>query len=289
MKPPVFRYVRAHTLEEAVLVLSREGGDAKVLAGGQSLVPMLNFRLAHPSALIDINRIPDLDAITEETGAIRIGALTRHYAVESSPLIAEKLPLIAAAAKHVAHVTIRNRGTFGGSISHHDPAAEWPLVCRLFDAEISTTRATGGRTLAAKDFFVSYLTTALAEDEIVTGVRIPQPLDGTGWGFEEMSRRLGDFALAAVGVLMTMQKGVCRQARIAMAGVGSTPLRASGAETLLLGQTINDEAIATAAAHAATECDPPTDIHASAELRRHLVSVLAQRALIAAVRRATSV
>ncbi len=286
MKPPVFRYVRARSLDEATAELAREGGDAKVLAGGQSLVPMLNFRLAHPSALIDINRIPGLGDIQQDPGAVRIGALTRHHAVEMSAVIAQKLPLIAAAAKHVAHVTIRNRGTFAGSLSHADPAAEWPLVTRLFDAEITTKTASGGRKIAAKDFFVSYLTTALADDEIVTEIRISEPPPGTGWGFEEMSRRLGDFALAAVGVLVTLKGGVCTQARIAMAGVGTTPLRAPGAEALLQGQHLTEAAIVAAAAHAATECDPPTDIHATAELRRHLVSVLTGRALAAAVKRA---
>lgn len=286
MKPPVFRYVRARSLEEATAELAREGGEAKVLAGGQSLVPMLNFRMAHPSALIDINQIPGLSEIKSESGAVRIGALTRHYAVEMSPLIAQKLPLIAAAAKHVAHVAIRNRGTFAGSLSHADPAAEWPLVARLFDAEIITRTAAGGRTLKAQEFFVTYLTTALAEDEIVTEIRIPEPLPGTGWGFEEMSRRLGDFALAAAGVLLTVHGGLCTQARIAMAGVGVTPLRAPRAEALLQGQKLTEDALRAAAAQAATECDPPTDIHASAELRRHLVSVLTRRALTAAVQRA---
>ena len=286
MKPPVFRYVRARSLEEATAELAREGGEAKVLAGGQSLVPMLNFRMAHPSALIDINQIPGLSEIKSESGAVRIGALTRHYAVEMSPLIAQKLPLIAAAAKHVAHVAIRNRGPFAGSLSHADPAAEWPLVARLFDAEIITRTAAGGRTLKAQEFFVTYLTTALAEDEIVTEIRIPEPLPGTGWGFEEMSRRLGDFALAAVGVLLTVHGGLCTQARIAMAGVGVTPLRAPRAEALLQGQKLTEDALRAAAAQAATECDPPTDIHASAELRRHLVSVLTRRALTAAVQRA---
>jgi len=286
MKPPAFRYVRARSLDEATAELAKEGGDAKVLAGGQSLVPMLNFRMAHPSALIDINQIPNLDEIKAEAGSVRIGALTRHHAVEMSPLIAQKLPLIAAAAKHVAHVTIRNRGTFAGSLSHADPAAEWPLVTRLFDAEISTRTPAGGRTLSAHDFFVSYLTTVLAEDEIVTDIKIPVPPAGTGWGFEEMSRRLGDFALAAVGTLVTVRDGVCTQARIALAGVGVTPLRAPGAEALLQGQALTEDAIQAAAAQAATECDPPSDIHASAELRRHLVSVLVRRALVAAVQRA---
>ena len=286
MKPPVFRYVRAHSLDEALAALRQEGTDAKILAGGQSLVPMLNFRLAHPSALVDINRIPNLDAIEDNGDAVHIGALARHYAVESSSLIAAKLPLIAAAAKHVAHVTIRNRGTFGGSISHHDPAAEWPLVCRLFEAEIKTASSSGGRTLSANDFFVGYLTTALNEDEIVTSIRLPLPPAGAGWGFEEMSRRLGDFALAAVGALLGVQGGMVRYARVAMAGVGSTPLRATSTEAALIGQPANDATIAAAANLAANDCDPPSDIHASADLRRHLVTVLVRRALTAALQRA---
>jgi CO/xanthine dehydrogenase FAD-binding subunit len=287
MKPPVFRYLRPQSVDEALHALASADGDAKVLAGGQSLVPMLNFRMAHPGVLVDINRLSSLAGITSTAHGLTLGALTRHHAVEMSPEVAKRMPLIAAAAKHVAHVTIRNRGTFGGSLAHHDPAAEWPLVTRLFDGEITAQNTRGSRTIAAADFFRGYLTTALAEDELLTAVQLREPAPGTGWGFEEMSRRLGDFALAAVGVLWRGQQSVCAEARIALAGVGTTPLRANQAEAALRGQAPTLENFRAAAELASRDCDPPSDIHASAALRRQLVSTLVRRALVAAAARAT--
>ncbi len=287
MKPPVFRYVRAYSVEDASRVLAEEGEDAKVLAGGQSLVPMLNFRMSHPSALIDINRISTLSHLDITDGYLRIGALTRHHAVEMSKLVGARFPLIAAAAKHVAHVTIRNRGTFGGSLAHHDPAAEWPLVTRLFDGKLTLQSARGTREVEASDFFKSYLTTAIAPDELLTEIRLREPAAGTGWGFEEMSRRLGDFALAAVGVLLCVRNSSITDAKIALAGVGGTPLRATAAENALRGQAPTEENFRAAGELAASHCEPPTDIHATAELRRHLVSVLTRRALTAAAQRAS--
>lgn len=287
MKPPVFRYVAARSLEEAATALAAAGEDAKILAGGQSLGPMLNLRLAHPSALIDINHVPGLNDIRVEAGCVRIGAMVRHRGLETSALISAQLPIMSAAAKHVAHVTIRNRGTFGGSLAHADPAAEWPLLACLLNAEMSLHSTTGSRQLTADKFFVTTLTTALRADEILTDIRIPELAVGTGWGFEEMSRRLGDFALAAAAALVTVSAGKCKEARIALAGVGTTPLRAVGAEALLTGQVLTADALRAAGAKAATECAPPSDIHATAEFRRHLISVLTTRALTAAVERAT--
>lgn len=286
MKPPVFDYVAARSLEHAFESLDSMPGEAKVLAGGQSLTPMLNFRLAHPAMLVDINRIPGLDAIREDDGGLRIGAMARHRAVETSKVIAKKFPILTSAAEHVGHLAIRNRGTFGGSIAHADPAAEWPMIALLLDAELEAKSAKGTRMIAAKDFFTTFLSTALADGEILTDVRLPGLPAKTGWGFEELSRRPGDFALAAVAVTVTLDGKACREVRIAMAGVGPTPLRASAAEAMLRGKTLDAAVLAEAGKQAAAAADPSNDVHASADFRRHLVSVLTARALRSAAERA---
>jgi CO/xanthine dehydrogenase FAD-binding subunit len=286
MKPPEFRYLAARSIDEAVAALAKQDGDAKVLAGGQSLTPMLNFRLVNPSLLVDINRIQGLDGIHASKDGLKIGALTRHRAIEASSIIRERQPLLAAAAAQVGHLAIRNRGTFGGSIAHNDPAAEFPMVALLLDAKIKAKGATGERSIAAKDFFVSYLATSLNEGEIVTEVEVPDLPAGTGWGFEELSRRLGDFAIAAVCAAVTLMDGQCSAARISMAGVGPKALRATSAEKILAGQKIGDELLNEAAAAARGDADPTNDVHASADFRRHLVEVLTKRALRAACERA---
>ena len=286
MKPPVFDYVAARSLEEAFEHLDKSGGEGKILAGGQSLTPILNFRLAQPPLLVDINHIPGLDEIGKDNGGLRIGALVRHRAIESSAVVDEKLPMLIAAAQQVGHLAIRNRGTFGGSLAHNDPAAEWPMMALLLDAEIHTQKTSGGRTIAAGDFFVTYLTTALEENEMVTEVRLPGVPGNSGWGFEELSRRPGDFALAAVATLVTLKGGECTEARISMAGVGPTALRATEAEALLRGQRLEPDVLEAAGARAAEASDPSSDVHGSADYRRQLVSVLTRRSLQAAIERA---
>ena len=286
MKPPAFEYVAARTVDEAVAQLNKHGDGAKILAGGQSLTPMLNFRLVHPEILVDINRIPGLDKITPQNGGFRIGALTRHRAIEMSTAIAEKLPVLIAAAGQVGHLAIRNRGTFGGSLAHADPAAEWPMVVLALDGTITTKSAKGGRTIKAKDFFVSYLQSAVEDGEIVTEVTLPGLPPKTGWGFEELCRRPGDFAIAAVCALVTLDGGKVKEARISMGGVGPTALRAPEAEALLKGQAIGDDVLKRAAEKAAQASDPSNDVHASADFRRHLVGVLTRRAIQAAAQRA---
>jgi CO/xanthine dehydrogenase FAD-binding subunit len=287
MKPPAFEYVAARTVDEAVAQLNKHGDGAKILAGGQSLTPMLNFRLVHPEILVDINRIPGLDKITPQNGGFRIGALTRHRAIEMSTAIAEKLPVLIAAARQVGHLAIRNRGTFGGSLAHADPAAEWPMVVLALDGTITTKSAKGGRTIKAKDFFVSYLQSAVEDGEIVTEVTLPGLPPKTGWGFEELCRRPGDFAIAAVCALVTLDGGKVKEARISMGGVGPTALRAPEAEALLKGQTISDDVVLKRAAEKAAQAsDPSNDVHASADFRRHLVEVLTRRAIQAAAQRA---
>lgn len=284
MKPAAFEYVVAESVEAAVAALA--AGDAKILAGGQSLVPMLNFRLLRPATLIDINRIPGLAFIRDEGDAITIGALTRHHQIETSPVIATHFPVLTEAMAHVAHLAIRNRGTIGGSLSHADPAAELPMMAVLLDARLRLVSASGARTVAARDFLVDALTVDLAEGELLTEITLPKLPPHTGWGFAEVSRRSGDFALAAVAATLTVANGAIAQVRIAMTGVAPTARRASDAERMLAGtrldQGVGDDVIDAIRVVA----EPDTDLHASADYRRHLVGVLARKALLAAWTRA---
>ena len=286
MKPAAFDYVIADSIDMAVASLAEGGGDAKIIAGGQSLVPMLNFRLLRPSVLIDINRIGDLAFIEEAGKKIRVGALTRHYQLETSPVIARHLPVLASAMTHVAHLAIRNRGTIGGSLSHADPAAELPMMALLLDAELHIASASGKRTIAARDFFVGALTVDLARDDIVTEIVLPKLPPKTGWGFEEVARRSGDFALAAAAATLTLSAGVISEARIALTGVGATPVRAAEAEALLVGQALEPGLIDRIIDAVRAAIEPDTDLHASSDYRRHLGGVLAGRAVSAAWRRA---
>jgi CO/xanthine dehydrogenase FAD-binding subunit/aerobic-type carbon monoxide dehydrogenase small subunit (CoxS/CutS family) len=287
MKPPPFDYVAPASLDEAVAALAAAGGEAKALAGGQSLVPMLNFRLLRPALLVDLNRIPGLSCIAECGDGLRVGAMTRHRMIETSPLVAARFPVLAAAMRHVAHLAIRNRGTIGGSLAHADPAAELPLLTLLLDAGIETVSPRGTRVIPAAEFFQGALTTALAEDELVTRIDFPALPPGTGWGFVEMARRHGDFALAAVAATLSLADGRCREARIALLGAGDTPRRAAVAEALLLGELPSEAAIAAAANAARAEAEPSSDLHASADYRRHLIEALTRRALTQAQLRAT--
>ncbi|MGZ0245974.1 MAG: FAD binding domain-containing protein, partial [Alphaproteobacteria bacterium] len=240
MKPAPFDYVRASTVDEAVAALAASNGEAKVLAGGQSLVPMLNFRIVDTPIFVDINGIQDLDRIEETTdGGLRIGALARHFALETSDLVKDRFPVLHEAMKHVAHLAIRNRGTIGGSLSHADPAAELPTMAVLLDAKIITARASGGREIAAADFFVAPLTTTLEPDEIIVAVELPGLATGTGWGFEEFAQRRGDFAVAGVSAIVSMDGKSVTESRIALMGLHDTPVRAHAAEAALLDDGID--------------------------------------------------
>src|SRR5487761_2024406 len=239
MKPAAFDYVAPESLEAAVRALAASNGDGKVMAGGQSLMPLLNFRMTRPSVVVDLMRIPGLSFIELRHDRVAIGALTRHADLEFSELIAAKLPVMAAAMPHVAHLAIRNRGTIGGSLSHADPAAELPLLSVLLDARIRTASPSGGRTIAAAELFVAALSTCLEQAEIIVEVELPALTPATGWAFEEISRRSGDFALAAVGVLLTVSGGRVSSARIGMIGVGETPVRAAAAEVLIKGRVVD--------------------------------------------------
>ena len=273
MKPSAFEYIAAENLEQAVAALA--GGEAKILACGQSLVPMLNFRLLAPPVLVDITRIPGLDYVEEMDGGLRIGALTRHHTLETSTLVRDRFPVLHAAMAHVAHLAIRNRGTIGGSLCHGDPAAELPGLVLLLNGLLKTTQ----RTIAAEDFFHGALTNALADDEILIEIQLPALPPQTGWGFEETARRSGDFALAAVGATLSVAGDQISEARIAVIGAHDTPLRIAAGEALLVGRSFDLECIEAAALAACDAVSPNSDLHGSADFRRHLVGVLTRRAL----------
>lgn len=287
MKPPAFNYVRASSVEEAVSNLAHTGGDAKILAGGQSLVPALNFRLLRPSMLVDINQIASLKFITAQETELGIGALTRHYALETSPIVRQHFPILSEAMTHVAHLAIRNRGTIGGSLSHADPAAELPMLAILLDARIWTFGSSQGkRCHAAGAFFRGALTTVLEETEIVTHVALPLLSERTGWGFAEVARRRGDFAIVAAGALLTVRDDRVDNARLVLTGISDTPIRLPAVEDLLRSCVIDAGSVAQAAQVARDAVAPNADLHASADYRRHLVGVLTRRVLIAAWHRA---
>jgi aerobic carbon-monoxide dehydrogenase medium subunit len=279
MKPAPFDYFRPASVAETVALLARYGGDAKLLAGGQSLVPLLNFRMLRPSVLIDINRLAEFEFLRDHEGGLRIGALTRHHTLEASALVGARFPVIGEAMGHVAHLAIRNRGTIGGSLAQADPAAELPMLAVLLDAEIHTCAPAGPRIHRARDFFLGPLTTALAEDEMVSEIILPALPPRTGWAFEEVAQRAGDFAVAAVAATVTVSEGIVCEARLAMMGVEETPLRLRAVEARLAGETFATDLIRSAAREACAAVRPATDLRASAEYRRHLVGVLAERVL----------
>lgn len=287
MKPPTFDYFVPTKTEEAISLLSDYGGAAKILAGGQSLVPLLNFRLAHPQVLVDINRIEELSHISESEGGLSIGALTRQRALETSPLVKAKCPLLGFAVRFIGHVAIRNRGTFGGSLAHADPAAELPLVLVALGGSIRVRGAEGDRTLVPEEFFLSYLTTALQPTEILIEAWVPMLRKHTGWGFRELALEEGAFAIVAAAALMTLdEQGVCTDARVALGSVAPVPVRAIQAENLLRGEKPTERLLAEAARRVADVTKPTSDIHASADYRVAMAEVFARRALLDAYSRA---
>ena len=278
MKPPKFEYHAPATVDEAIALLVRYDGEAKLLAGGQSLVPLLNFRLARPAALVDLNRIPSLAYIREDDGELAFGAMTRQRAIEFSPVVARRQPLLREATRWVGHLPIRSRGTIGGSIAHADPSAEYPAVLTALDGRVVARGPKGERTLAPGALFETYLTTTLAADEILTEVRLPALPDGSGYAFEEFARRHGDFAI--VGVAAAVWRAAGRlTVRLATAGAGATPQRLRACEEIVERDGLVDAAIAAAARRASELVAPDADIHASADYRRHLAGVLTERAL----------
>lgn len=288
MKPPPFEYRRARNFEEATELLATAGDGAKILAGGQTLIPMMNFRLARPRVLVDISTIDERNKVVEESTGLRIRATTVHRFVERSRLVQERLPLLHNAIEHVAHVQVRNKGTIGGSIANADPASELPAMCLAFDAQLEIKGPGSVRQLPADEFFVTYMTTALDPSEILTSIFFPIPPENTGWGFYEVARRAGDFALAGSAALISLDdSGKCRHARLVLFGVAATPVRALQAEQLLLGQKSSVPLLREAARCVQEVLDPESDTHVRADYRRSVAEVLAVRALEDAFRRAT--
>jgi carbon-monoxide dehydrogenase medium subunit len=288
MKPPSFRYFAARSVEEALALLAEHGEEARVLAGGQSLVPLMNMRLVQPRVLVDINPISALAYVRPLDGGLAIGAMTRDATLERDTTVAARLPLLVEAVRSIGHPAIRNRSTAGGSIAHADPAAELPAVMVTLDAEFVVRGPAGSRTIAARDFFQGYLQTSLQAGELLTELRVPGLPAGTGSTFLEFSRREGDYALAGVtAVVVLAADGTIADARLGLCSVGPTPVRARDAEAVLRGQQPGPEAWAAAAAAVrAALADPPSDIHGSADYRRHLAGVLTERALATATARA---
>ena len=287
MKPAPFDFHRPATVDEVTALLSRHGYDAKLLAGGQSLVPAMNFRLAQPAVLVDLERVAGLGELREDGGVLRMGAMTRQRAAERSAAVARGAPLLVETLPFVAHPQIRNRGTVGGSIAHADPAAEIPAVMLALEARFRLRGPAGARTVRAEEFFTGLFGTALEPDELLTDVEIPAPAPGSGWAFGEVSRRHGDYALAGVAATVALDAaGRCSGARIALLSVGDGPVLAAGAAAALLGAEPTAEAVRAAADAVGREIDPPADIHASAAYRRQLAEVLVRRVLPRAFERA---
>jgi carbon-monoxide dehydrogenase medium subunit len=288
MKPPPFEYVTPGTLADAVARKAADGDDALVLAGGQSLIPLLALRLASPTILIDLGAIADLAYVRADAGSVAIGAMTRHRDVEVLGDLDGRLSLLEDALPCIGHRAIRNRGTVGGSVAHADPAAEWPALAMALEATVEAVGPAGARSIDAADFFAGPFTNALRPDEIVREVRLQLPQRGAGSAFVEHSRRYGDFAL--VGVATVLEMDVARRvsrASIALVGVGGGPIRATRVEAGLVGGPLTEDAIATASTLAEEAVDPPNTVHASAAYRRHLVRVLVGRALRLAGERAS--
>jgi aerobic carbon-monoxide dehydrogenase medium subunit len=282
MKLPYVEYEAPATMAEAVDLLAEYQDEASVLAGGQSLIPLMALRLARPAVLIDINGLSELSLVAVEDGRVTIGAMTREYVAEDSPTVGDTVPLLAAALPLIGHEAIRSRGTIGGSLAHADPAAELPAVARALDAEFVVRGRAGERVVPAADWFEGYLATSRRPDEILAEVRFPAAGPGTGVAFLEVARRHGDFAIVGLAVSLTLADGVISDARLAFAGVSDVPVRAAEAEDLLIGQRPSAELFAEAARVATAPLDPPADLNGSPEYRKQIAATLVRRGLQAA-------
>jgi carbon-monoxide dehydrogenase medium subunit len=285
MKPAPFEYLAPDTLEEALELLAEHGSEAKILAGGQSLIPSMNFRVLQPGMLIDINRIEGLDGIqTTDSGGVSMGAMARQASLEHDPIIAEFAPLLHETLPHIAHPQIRNRGTIGGSLVHADPASELPVYALARDARMRIRSAKEERWVDASDFFLGMFTTALKSDEMLVEIEISPPPPRFGWSFQEMARRRGDYAMMGVAAWLVMASdGTCADARLVYLNAGDGPIRAKEAETVLKGQQVGADVIDEAATIASEqEIDPFGSVHATESFQRHLAHVLTRRALQAA-------
>jgi CO/xanthine dehydrogenase FAD-binding subunit len=289
LKPPAFSYHDPRGVDEALALLREHGDEGKVLAGGQSLVPLLNFRLAHPEHLIDVNRVASLAGIRRTEGRLQIGAMTRQATLEGSLLVRDNWPLLTDALAYVAHPQIRNRGTVGGSVAHADPAAELPVAFAVLDARFRITGPRGEREVAPADFYVTHLTTTVEPDELLVAIDVPPVPARTGHAFTEFARRHGDFALGGAAALVTVDEdGVCERAALGLLAAAPTPLLAPEAEEVLVGERIDEATAGRAAERATAGIEPTGDIHGSSEYRKHLVEVMARRAIAAAAERATA-
>jgi carbon-monoxide dehydrogenase medium subunit len=286
MKPPVFEYIAVRSIDEAVAELAQHGDAAKLLAGGQSLVPLLNMRLATPERLVDLNRVRELAYVTERAGGLAVGAMARQRAVERSALALRHAPLLTHALPWVGHFQIRNRGTIGGSLSHADPAAELPAVAVCLDARLTARGPAGERAIPASEFFLTQLTTALAPTELLTEVWFPPSPPGSGSAWIELARRHGDYALVGVAAMVTLAGDRIAEARLALTGVGDRPIRPRDAERRLTGEPLTPGVLDEVAEAVRRAIDPGSDIHATAAYRRHVAGVLVQRALRLAAARA---
>ena len=282
MKLPYVEYEAPATVAEAVGLLAEYQDEASVLAGGQSLIPLMALRLARPAVLIDINGLSELSLVAVRDGHVAIGAMTREYVAEDSATVGDTVPLLAAALPLIGHEAIRSRGTIGGSLAHADPAAELPAVALALDAEFVLRGRARGRVVPAADWFQGYLATARRPDELLTEVRFPAAEPGTGVAFEEVARRHGDFAIVGVAVSLTLADGVISDARLAFAGVSDVPVRAADAEELLTGERPSAELFAEAARVATADLDPPADLNGSPEYRKQVAATLVRRGLQAA-------
>jgi carbon-monoxide dehydrogenase medium subunit len=281
MIPASFEYVRPGSLAEAVQALADGGEEAKVIAGGQSLLPLLRLRLSYPELLVDLRGLDELRGISETGGSLVIGARTTHYDLTRDPLIAQHCGLLAQAASTVADPAVRHRGTLGGSLAHGDPAGDLPAVILAMDAVLSVRGPRGDRDIPARDFFVDYLTTALQPGEILTSIQVPK-LDGWGYHYEKFHRTAQAWAIVGVAALTRRSNGQVAEARIGLTNMGSVPIRASAAEAAAAGADATTSALRSAATHAAEGTEPPTDLHGAPDYRRHLVQVLTARALATA-------
>lgn len=279
MKPAPFQYKRPATLDEAIRLLVTDPNESKLLAGGQSLIPLMAFRLVRPAVLVDISRLPGLDHIEMREGKIRLGANATHRRIELHAEVRELCPIIAEALRHVGHVAIRNAGTIGGSLAHADPAAEWPAVILALDGAVEVSGPSGERRISADEFFLDWMTTVLSPDEIITNVELTTPPIGAGWAFLEIARRQGDFALAGVAAVLGVIDGVVAHVRLGLLGAGLTPVRAFEAEQSLLGHAATAEQFRQAAEAVRDTVTPVGDQHGSASYRRKLAGILTVRAL----------
>jgi aerobic carbon-monoxide dehydrogenase medium subunit len=284
MIPPAFDYVRATSVDEAVGALAQSGDDAKVLAGGQSLLPLLRLRLAYPSVLVDVGNVADMRGVRDDGDAIVIGAATRHADVLADPLVRQHAPLVALATQTVADRQVRHRGTFGGSLAHADPAGDLPAVATALDA-VFVVAGSGGsrRTVPASEFFVDYLQTAMADGELLVEVRLPKLGDGWGFHYEKFHRVAQAWAIVGVAAAVRRSNGSIVQARVGLTNMGPRPVRASAVEQAVAGVAADEAAVAAAAAHADDGTDPPSDLGGQPDYRRHLARVLTRRAILAAL------